>query len=236
VLGQIEAELAQGRPVTLIGETGPPRWYRPVEIRPASIKATPPREPFRVSSGPPGMIELLPRVEPDTYTIDAEVRHEFNLNGMGRVGVYAGYRVDPDRDDRREEYFTLEIADRLGGTASRGQALAPAWVYHQDLQRPDGKVIPFTHPAGQGKPYPLPSAVGGVYPWHQLHVEVKPGRPVRVLWDGAELAIKSDSELRSEVSLAPIRIPSCYDSHGGIGIYVNLGEASYRNVVIRPSP
>src|SRR5262249_47808116 len=84
----MQRELAHGRPVTLLGETGKPTWYRwrAGEGRSAISQAQDGTLLISTWSAN-GLLELLPDVERDNYRITAQVSHR---SSSARVILEAG--------------------------------------------------------------------------------------------------------------------------------------------------
>src|SRR5262249_7281346 len=87
-LKEITRELAQGRPVTLIGESGRPMWYRwSTEDTQAKVFHSPDGT-FAVHAWDVGLLELLPDPQWDSYRFSVEVRQDLTAEQQGRVGIY----------------------------------------------------------------------------------------------------------------------------------------------------
>jgi hypothetical protein len=88
-LHEIQRDLAAGKLCTLVGETGPPHWFRTVHgggavTEPGLLDGT-----FAFQSLDQAFLELLPDPIVDRYRFSAEVRQDkHELTGVGRVGVY----------------------------------------------------------------------------------------------------------------------------------------------------
>src|SRR5262249_22259765 len=86
-LAAIDADLRAGRTVTLLRETGVPRWSRwRFETDRAPLRAS--SLPLRIRSYHRTMLELHPAVRLPAYRLRAEV--QMYGGDIGRVGLYAG--------------------------------------------------------------------------------------------------------------------------------------------------
>jgi Protein kinase domain len=126
-LHDMERDLAAGKAVTLVGETGPPRWFRPLHGGGAATEPGMSDGVFAFQSLDEALIELLPDPHLERYKFTAEVRHDKRSaeafkgapgkgapgsESVGGVGVYFGYHpyAFPTRD-RAYHGLRLEFAD-----------------------------------------------------------------------------------------------------------------------------
>ena len=84
---KIQSELALGRPVTLIGETGEPRWSRWQSGKSGSHWVLGDDHVFTINSWSLALLELVPDPQSDRFRITAQVRHE-KSDTAGEVGLY----------------------------------------------------------------------------------------------------------------------------------------------------
>src|SRR5262249_28782499 len=90
-LEDVRRELAAGRKVTLIGETGPPGWFKP-RTSPADVNvSTAPDGVFSVQTSQLALVELLADPLAERYRFSAEVRHDKADRPEGEVGIYFVY-------------------------------------------------------------------------------------------------------------------------------------------------
>ncbi|MFL5339395.1 MAG: hypothetical protein ACJ8F7_04435, partial [Gemmataceae bacterium] len=93
-LRDIEARLARGETVTLIGETGGPRWSE-WRLGGETGKAwVADDQSFRVESWSICLLDLVRGPGPARYRLRAEVWHR-DSSHSGQVGFYVGHREDP---------------------------------------------------------------------------------------------------------------------------------------------
>jgi serine/threonine-protein kinase len=103
---ELEAELDRGRPVTLVGETGWPKWFRWRAGKDAQRTHIEPDGTFSaemLDQRIPGLLELLPDPRTDRYKLTAQVRHDQGRYG-GFVGLYVAHRTYP-RQPRDIQFF-----------------------------------------------------------------------------------------------------------------------------------
>ena len=90
VLGEFEADLRAGRPVTLVDAVGKVRWQKskPLPVNGASVEGS-----FAFQTSPTTFVTLLPSVPVDHYRVEADVCQG---NPAGRsvaaIGIYVGGR------------------------------------------------------------------------------------------------------------------------------------------------
>ncbi|MCE9560629.1 MAG: serine/threonine protein kinase [Planctomycetes bacterium] len=92
---ELEAELDKGKPVTLVGEKGWPKWFRWVsgkESQRMQLEKDGAVSAEMVGKDHMGVLELLPDTRNDKYKLTAEIRHELGGYG-GFIGMYVGHRV-----------------------------------------------------------------------------------------------------------------------------------------------
>jgi hypothetical protein len=75
--------------------------------------------------------------------------------------------------------------------------------------------------------------------WHQIAVVVTP-EIIEINWDGLRIARRSRKHLETVIlpmwwsGMEKPVIPSVLGSRGSLGLYVERGEAWFRNVVVEP--
>ncbi len=85
---------ARNGPVTLIGQTGRPNWYRWQNGRGMGSVADEPDGTFTVSHPGVGWLDLLVDPTTERFRLRAQVRHD-RSSSEGEVGVYVGHTVHP---------------------------------------------------------------------------------------------------------------------------------------------
>jgi serine/threonine-protein kinase len=230
-LASVQQELAAGRPVTLLGPDGLPRYYRwrAEEQRPPPLPARR-RTPLDLESSATCLMELLPDPQRTRYRLSAEVSHLSATKGW--VGVYfAGDEVQtPDGPELR--FGTLTFAEQgeyagqvnmdfvcYHGSEAVGTLASERWVVHRErLDR---------------------TATGS--PWHTLAVEATPEK-IAAFWDGrlfytwirAEGVRERDDWWARLHPFANPPPPPRFAARGELGLFVMRGDARFRNIVVAP--
>jgi hypothetical protein len=75
-LWKIGQELARGKPVTLVGTSGPPAWWHWSRGGDATTLTRAKDQPFALATRAVGQLKLLPDPRTDCYRFRAEVRHD----------------------------------------------------------------------------------------------------------------------------------------------------------------
>jgi hypothetical protein len=88
----VERKLANGEAVTLIGETGSPRWFRWRTSDERAKTAVGEDGTFSVQTWELGLLELVSDPQREHYRFRVQVRHE-TTQQEGRVGVYVAHSL-----------------------------------------------------------------------------------------------------------------------------------------------
>jgi serine/threonine-protein kinase len=223
----------EAAPVVLLGAAGPPTkpfaWL--FGGKGAAAEVTGPDKRFTVRTRGVCALSLADSPPWPAYRLEAEVRHdEGDREG---VGLCFGYRTVSSGQKTFALGFTLAFADRGQHKGSlgfhvRGLPEGSPWPTRKD---------PCLTLAG----YPPPD-LGKPPPWRRLAVEVTPDQ-TRFYWkgDGEEKCVGglSRAELREKAAgLFEGLEGASWDEvpHGGLGLFVEAGAASFRQVVLRPLP
>jgi serine/threonine-protein kinase len=253
-----ERELARGRPVTLLAQSGRPDWYRWRAGGARSSLSQAADGSFLVSTwAEHGLLELLPDVPCASYRLRAQVSHRDSKTASASeavCGVYVGHGVS------RRPGGEVQLATFLHFNDI---------VRDQDADQGPRKPRPFNyvklatsffceggeHSLVTG---PLASRAGAKFaptgkiaqaPWHTLEVTVAPGS-VRGTWDGRPVGELSTARflMEAEPTLSAWReklpqqtnllpdLPPTLPTRGGLGLYVAFGSATFREVVVTPLP
>ena len=261
-LRQIEAELAAGKTVELIGEKGGPKWSRwvvgesgdPHTAQKARAFVAD-NNNFVVQTWRPSLLELLPKVPTERYRITAEVRH-IQEQEPGCVGIYIG-RQNSSRVPQAIHFFSQytftdfptriaphAVIDRV--TKNNGRLGERCARLSSRLLSDDGGVLEVdTDIPGVGidGPYYIPVR-GATDVWRTLDVAVGPDS-ITATWNGVPMSIHRDNldkEILAtmEVIIGRRGIDSlpcdpAFVSDGGAGLYASRGVAFFRNVRIVPT-
>ena len=236
--------LERGKPVTLIDETGPPRWsHWPIGEEVPSESPT--RDgTFSFSTTHCRLLELMPAMPAAGYRFRAEIRHD-ERGESGDVGLYFAYSKHRSGDDDEHTFCSLTFDDWAikpvapDGTAG---ALQLACGRCKSISNQPDKTIPLVNhhfrTVGQVR------RAGG--DWHKLAVEVRPEQ-VEVFWEGQSVRVvtvaqmdlafrqlnsmlaKRPAPLQARPALHPEFLP-----RQGLGLFLERGTASFRRVVVEP--
>lgn len=237
-------QLGRGRRVTLIGETGPPRWVKHVMGSPA-VEDPPAHDgTFAIRSGRTAYLELLPAAPAGGYRFRVKVRHEAS-DRTGEVGIYFARREVTTARGAEHALGVLRFNDRYAGEVgpdgNRCEFLALEvrrcrTPDHFEATAPPVAVEPFT-------PAVLTRRPGEPPPWRELAVEVAP-EEVRVLWEGRKVATVPRQRLadlfREELNgpdLPGLHEPTWSPSFapaGGLGLVLGNGWASWKGAEVEP--
>jgi serine/threonine protein kinase len=236
-LKAMQRQLAAGHAVTLIGETGPPRWFRSktgnflVGSRGAHDQL------FSLDGMETTLLELLPDPKLQRYRLRAEVRHNAGLR-ICEVGIYFGHAQYSTDKGEEHSFWELTFFDLMTGAPEGGPRHNKAAIYCRRY-RPDGQIPGFDlRRAPLAAKSLSPPAPGSLSPWRQLAVEVTP-ELIRASWDNepfAELSRADCGRITHEMFMEqPEAIEPPENVPGqGLGLIVYEAAASFRNVVIDP--
>jgi serine/threonine-protein kinase len=256
----IEAALAQGHPVVLIGETGAPLWFQWRQAEERSKALVNADGTFYVHSWGHALVELVRDPQLTSFRLRAEIRHERahppawvglyvvhqeRTTSRGGAHLFAHLSFD-DVSDPMEQYKMLREARVLppnqglpSDPVARLQShLLPAAREDEELViQSAGRTSRSFRPHGPATP-----------DWRPLEVRVTP-TGISGSFDGAELGDltagqliaqmqkEQDSALQSKAAPTTVyvkEVPLSYFVRGSLGLYIVRGAASFRNVVIEP--
>jgi eukaryotic-like serine/threonine-protein kinase len=251
---EIETMLAQGQPVSLIGETGRPAWFRWALGEESTQVSLAEDETFSVHSWGFCLLELVRDPQQDRYRLRARVRHE-ESDSLGEVGVYLAHRAYPGSQADIHVFTQLTFNDVRGNLDV--QKRLPE-VFLKKTPPPKDNLValhPYILCAGKGDAiwyHPVTGVEGAPFkpagvsggPWHELEVIVTP-EELRATWDGRLVGAMSittvvdhmGEALTKRRELCPDdpfvkRIPSDFPLRGSLGLYVIRGSAHFRSVRI----
>jgi hypothetical protein len=113
-LEHIERTLAQGNPVTLVGEVGMPEWFRwRTTNGPPTVFQAPDGALSLKSPRASALLELLPDPQQEHYRFRAEVRQESAHRGFGDIGVYFAGSNYSTAEEQRHFFASLTFDDNI---------------------------------------------------------------------------------------------------------------------------
>jgi serine/threonine protein kinase len=228
--------------VTLIAERGRPGYFRwRSDLKPAKIVEAPDGT-FSVQNWDNGLVELLADPRLDHYRFSAEVRHERQNDGESRVGIYFALSEHPVGEAVAHFYCNVAFNDlvEVGGKDANGVLRANA-VRLKIIRQPPSGLIDHQRNVRQAVAFFTPARpVGALGPWRRIAVEMRPDT-IKVFWEGNCIAttsrdtlMKSAQSLIARRDLPPPASSPQFAPRGGLGLYVSLGVASFRNVFVEP--
>jgi predicted Ser/Thr protein kinase len=260
-LEEKSAQLRRGERVTLLGESGPPGWWRWQPHRTDARTMLDMNQVFRIFAGKePGMLELLPAA-PKRFRLRAQVLHSEG-EPQRVVGIYFAHGKRPAEDGATHCFFRVAFNDRVPLVKKPDQEFPTENEVRLTLpiyreKKGDGffcqlkttcAISRLFTPAGKIEPMP----------WRTLEVEVTPewikafweGELIKSTWGGKEA---DGVDPKRALELACLALPRemmrpknpspeafVHDEElglgEGLGLYVEQGIAAFRSVVIEPLP
>jgi serine/threonine-protein kinase len=250
----IEARLAAGESITLIGESGPPAWSR-MRVGDNSTRTSVNRDgSFALHTWEISLLELVADPQTESFVLSASVRHD-DAKTAGEVGLYVTRYDSATGAAPLHRFVQLSYNDILSKRKIADQApipppksqhipdivdLAPRLVMQAGVESAWHRRLL----GASGVEFKVAGAPGGV--WRDLQITVAPDS-IEGVWNGQrvgaiparQLAESFGEGLGELASIRPATGPLDHVStehrpRGGVGLYVWLGSASFRNVVIKP--
>jgi hypothetical protein len=233
-LRKAQAELAAGRPVTLVPDKGFPAWHS-WPLGEAALRASPVGDgTCLISSADVTLLEVLPDPMRERLRFRAEVQHEGYL-GISEVGLYFAHSAHPGPAGTDHCFCTIHFNDRRAAENNAVECLLQRYRY-PDCVRRSTRLVSHPFPPAQ-------QLEKGSRRWRQLAVVVTPER-WEVLWlrDPVGSTLRDRVEQFSREDLNPAGDARChrpdlappFSPRGGLGLYVKQGQAAFRNVVVEP--
>jgi tRNA A-37 threonylcarbamoyl transferase component Bud32 len=220
---------AEEPPLVLVGTSGAPGQWRVPLGKEADVVAAAPNEPFSVRSDNVTLVELQPAPPWESYRLEAEVRQIKSKDGD--LGIFFGHCPVASGQMRYHVFWSVGFAD-LGRFAGR---LELAGCHIQDVPEWIFNTAPPTRPPHDFDPV---SGDDGAGPWRKIAVEVD-AEEVRVYWQDEGCVIRAPlARLEKDSTFVKFPDPSTLGEsparRGGLGVYVQQGLASFRQVLIKP--
>jgi serine/threonine protein kinase len=245
-LQQIQRELMKGQAVTLIGESGPPRWFEPSTHPAHTSIATGPGD-LSVESQEMALVELLPDPKIERYSFRVEVRHDDCYANTGEVGIYFAHARKDTSEGRRIHYLhALAFNDRLDVAKRFPQARLPGnpvQLFEQNREESEQGLVPIRQRPRKQKlqEWFTPIACDGTQePWRKLAVKVAPGK-VQVFWQDRPMFWRDIGQGENgkpiplmQDFLDRFQLGDIFEPLAGLGLYVYRGSASFRRAVVQP--
>ena len=235
----IQRDLAAGKPVTLIGETGPPAHFSWRCGGSTAGTGQADDGTFAAHCLEHGLLELVAAPAQERYRFRAEVRHDQGHLPEGQVGIYFAHSEQATAAAPAHCFAAVALNDLWRQRPALPQGGFPPnelrlYLYQQPpagLQRDSISV---------GEPdYPFEFPAPGDRPWSRLAVEITPER-VRVycgdrrIIDCPRGAMAEAFRSMGRSGLAPLAGEPAFAPWEGLGLYVSQGGASFRAVVVEP--
>jgi hypothetical protein len=241
-LAALTLRLEQNQKVTLIGRAAPPGYYNLKTDRVAGRVVQAADGAFTFQAWNHGLVELLPDPRLERYRFSAEVRHEGQWNHEALVGIYFFHSERKELQTTRHFHCNVTFNDLIpvgppgpnGVHAGNNVGL----IIHR--QTPDELACDKAYVFQASARFQPARAVGILGPWRKIDVEVRP-QSVKVFWEGNLIATTPRTVLKMcarPLSARP-QDPLPPDApqflpRGGLGLFVSLGMASFRNVTVEP--
>jgi serine/threonine protein kinase len=235
-IDRIEAGLAQGKPQTLIGATGKPAWsVSAVGGKPPSL-ALLQDGALQVSTFSLALVELMRDPQVANYRLRGEVRHD-ETRSAGEVGLFVGHRKHETHAGMAHSFMNLSFNDAANAEIQN------VWLQsHFYLERDQflGRERIVGGPARQLNP-----AGFGRGTFRRIAIEVRP-RAVRAFWEDTLIGEwvlehfagdnrRAQKRGRKRFPDDPLtQLPPEFAPRGGLGLFVKVGSASFRRVVLEP--
>ncbi len=259
-----QRELAERRPLPLVGDSGQPRWYRRLVSRSSGKIVLSDDRLFTVTASKPTLIELVPDSLSGSYRLTAQVRHSRSDRG-GRVGIYVARTEHPVPDHPPIHTFCHLSYNDVRKPLDKPIQLSVDRNGQQKREGIDPDDVPelsFIHLSDPDVPPDVSSnsgwSAGPAHPplgeesgtWRKLELVVQPDR-VTASWDGQPPRTITSEEITTRIQgvFEPVRkhqlfanFPAIqafqprYIPRGGCGLFVARATASFKNVVFTLVP
>jgi serine/threonine protein kinase len=241
-LAALTQQLDAKHAVSLIGEAGPPGYHNLITSRTAGRPVQAPDGAFSVQAWNHTLVELLPDPRLKQYRFRAEVRHEWQANHESRVGIY--FFHSQRKEGQNVTHFHGNVAfndlDFVGPPGPDGVHHGNNVGLEMHRQTPDGIAHDSAYVFQASRRFLPARAFGRLGPWRKIDVEVRP-QSVKVFWEGNLFATTPRAVLMMSArplsarpqDPLPANAPE-FSPRGGLGLFVSLGVASFRNVVVEP--
>jgi serine/threonine-protein kinase len=247
-------DLSRGQPVTLIGETGKPLWFR-VRVGEESTQVSLAGDgTFSVHSWALCLLELVPDPQHRHYCVQGDICHK-ESDLVGEVGIYLAHSAHPGPQAEIQAFAQLSFND-VRSIFDRYNRIPPNFPKPPPPKGNPVSLSPHIYSAGrEGEMCNQQAGLGGIAgayfkaagvgggPWHQFQLIVTPEN-VRGFWDDQlvgdlPVPVVIEHMNRTLAQLCPAdpsvqHVPPERWLRGSLGLYVQRGSAQFRSVNIRP--
>lgn len=241
----IEKQLKSGQPVTLVAETGMPRWSQWVMSHSRSMLSQDSNGRLLVTDWDQGLLELVANPQWPEYRVSAEISH-VEGNAASHAGLYFA-RATKQAAGATETYWCdVSFNDRRFGPPKQGQKNNSfvELIVKRYARGADGGLLANTsfstsvnrsfESAGRIEMLTEPPAA---VQFRKLAIEVRRDT-VKVFWESQYIGEASWDDLfenQTRLNLNGKGVSSAgLDPLGGIGVSVTAGILGLRNVVVEP--
>jgi serine/threonine protein kinase len=235
-LTAMQHDLEAGKSVELIGENGPPGYFRWETAAPRQLTFEGDRGVFTVQAQHEGLLEVVPDPLHEQYSFEAEVRHDSSEGIYGSVGLYFAHtRIQAAEGPGHSlcKLFYNDLADEAAAFPKEnipGNLLALyRSVIFEPIMAGPGCGMNCAHHFR----LPIPATDP---PWRRMRI-VLTKDDLSVSWEGQVVCRLS----RTDVARCKVgQDPRCdtaslrFEPRGGLGFYVHKSTASFRNVRLQP--
>jgi hypothetical protein len=243
---QIERRLAAREEVTLIGEIGPPQWFRWATIEEGQRDFVAVDGSFSVQSSRLGLLEIVHNPHCARFRVSAEVRHNDAASQISEVGIYFGYSKHVTQHG--VEHCLCSVGFNGLMDLRKSSPTLKGNPVRLDVRRIiEPRVNSFSFPASSSGFLPVSEKEGRV--WRKMAVEVSPetirftvqGETMEAARAGLDNGKLELCKPKNRVAAGPGFLPPLEDDPGlapqsPFGLFVHRGIASFRNVVVTPLP
>jgi serine/threonine-protein kinase len=259
-LKAIQRDLAKGQKVTLIGETGAPRWYKIREGEKAAQVSIGPDELFTVNALSFCLVELVHDPQSDHFLFRAEVMHT-KATHNSEVGIYVAHRVHSVGRNAAHSFLTFAYDDvteadarhaRVAGKVPPNLLPPPPkdrafWLFGQLHAARDGEYVSGDRLSNWSVKRFVPAGLKGGG-WHLLELQVTP-ESVQAFWDHEPIGTCAwgDLDQQARDALESRKRNALGDlseeewrpeflARGALGLYALNGSVKFKNVAVEPFP
>jgi serine/threonine protein kinase len=232
-LEPIQQEMRQGKAVELVGDRGLPAWYRWRAGRSELNRQGSEFSPLVMRSWYVGLLELLPNPTWHRFRLRAEVRINQNA-ALGLGGIYIAYmeRPAPDVTGSEQWWVSLTYSESI-----------PTGTVKFELHRfrAESSGLPARHASTELCRRQLRPGIRRGGDWQRLCISASPIE-FSALWEEQRIGTVAMHDLESRIahlaSLEPRNkvLVDFEELHkGGLGLYCQDADTSFRHVVVEPS-